>query len=46
MLTNYKAWIVLLLLPFVALLPDMTYIMAQKIFWPTPTDAVMLKQQK
>ena len=33
-------------MPAVALLPDITYLLCQKIFYPTPTDAVMLKQQK
>ena len=33
-------------LPAVALIPDITYTMAQKIFWPTPTDAAMLEQRK
>ena len=46
MLGSGKAWIVLLVLPLVALLPDITYMLCQKIFFPTPTDAVMLRQQK
>ena len=36
----------LLVLPLVALLPDITWMLCQKIFFPTPTDAVMLRQQK
>ena len=43
MLTSGKAWIVLLVLPMVALLPDTAYMLCQKIFFPTPTDAVMLR---
>lgn len=46
MLYSGKAWIVLLVLPLVALLPDIAYMLIQKIFFPTPTDAVMLRQQK
>ena len=33
-------------MPLVALLPDTAYMLIQKIFFPTPTDAVMLRQQK
>jgi len=44
MLSSGKAWIVLLVLPMIALLPDMMYMLCQKIFFPTPTDAVMLRQ--
>ena len=46
MLASGKAWIVLLVLPLIALLPDITYMLCQKIFFPTPTDVVMLRQQK
>ena len=46
MLASGKAWIALLVLPFVALLPDTIYMLVQKIFFPTPTDAVMLRQTK
>ena len=41
-----KAWICMVLVPMVALLPDITYSLMQKVFYPTPTDAVMLKQQR
>lgn len=34
------------MLPLVALLPDTIYMLMQKIFFPTPTDAVMMKQAK
>ena len=40
---NAKAWIILIVMPFVALLPDIAILLLQKVFWPTPTDAVMLK---
>jgi hypothetical protein len=33
-------------LPIVALLPDISYMLIQKIFFPSPTDAVMLMQKK
>lgn len=46
MLSSGKAWIVLLVLPLVALLPDTIFMLMQKIFFPTPTDAVMLRQTK
>jgi hypothetical protein len=45
MFTNFKAIIVLIIVPFVALLPDITILMFQKVFYPTPTDAVMIKQK-
>ena len=41
-----KGWVLLIVMPAVALLPDITYLLCQKIFYPTPTDVVMLKQQK
>lgn len=41
---NPKAWICLFVLPVVALLPDIIILTAQKIFYPSPTDAVLLKQ--
>ena len=44
MVSNGKAWIVLIVLPIVALLPDLIYMLMQKIFFPTPTDAVMVNQ--
>ena len=44
--TSIKAWICLILLPAVALLPDIAILLIQKLFWPTPTDAVMLKQKQ
>lgn len=43
---SQKAWICLLVVPVISLLPDITYLLAKKIFWPTPTDAVMMKQSK
>ena len=46
MLTNGKAWICMIVLPAVALIPDLTYTLAKRVFYPTPTDFVMLKQQK
>jgi len=41
--SNVKAIICLVMLPMVALLPDVLILMMQKIFFPNPTDAVMLK---
>ena len=46
MLTSLKAWICLIMLPAVALLPDLAYTLIQKVFYPTPTDAVMLEQKR
>jgi magnesium-transporting ATPase (P-type) len=43
---SLKAWLIIILLPMVALLPDITYVFARKIFFPSPTDAIMLKQQR
>ena len=45
-ITSGKAWVVLLVLPWVALLPDISYMLCQKIFFPTPTDAVVLRQNR
>ena len=45
-LSSVKAWICILLLPIIALIPDLTILLLQKIFFPTPTDAVMRLQQK
>lgn len=45
-LQSAKAWIAIILLPVVALLPDLSLILVQKVFYPTPTDAVMDLQQK
>lgn len=36
-----KAWVVILVLPLVVLVPDMSLLFIQKVFYPTPTDAVM-----
>jgi len=44
--TTPKSLVALALLPFVALLPDLTLILFQKVFYPSLTDAVMLRQQK
>ena len=41
-----KAWILMILLPLVVLIPDMCFMMFQKVFYPTPTDAVMVLQNK
>jgi magnesium-transporting ATPase (P-type) len=43
---SVKAWLAIILLPMIALLPDITYVLVRKIFFPTPTDAIMLKQQR
>lgn len=45
-MTSKRAIILLVVLPTVALLPDITQNLYQRIFNPTPTDAVMLKQQR
>ena len=42
-LSSKKAWICLVVIPVISLLPDITYLLAKKIFWPSPTDAVMMK---
>jgi len=43
--TNIKAIICIIVLPIVALLPDIISLFL-KVFWPSPTDAVMLKQKR
>ncbi len=45
-LTNAKAIICMVLLPIVALLPDISFSLMQRIFFPTPTDAVMRLQKQ
>jgi magnesium-transporting ATPase (P-type) len=40
-LASAKAWIAIILIPVVALLPDIGFMFIQKMFRPTPTDAVM-----
>lgn len=32
--------------PLISLIPDVTLIMAQRLFWPSPTDAVMRMQKE
>jgi hypothetical protein len=44
MFSNGTAMVILFLLPFIAVLPDILILSVQKIFLPTPTDVVMLKQ--
>lgn len=41
---SVKAWIVMLGLPLVALIPDLTYLLLMRVFYPSPTDYVMLQQ--
>jgi hypothetical protein len=38
--------ICIILLPIVALLPDLSFSLLQRIFFPTPTDAVMRIQKQ
>lgn len=44
-LSSAKAWITIVLLPLVALLPDIALVLLSKLFFPTPTDAVMRIQK-
>jgi amino acid permease len=46
LLGNPKFWILLIAMPFFALVPDITITMIQRIFYPSPTDVVMMLQQK
>jgi magnesium-transporting ATPase (P-type) len=46
MFANPKFWLVFFGIPGIALLPDITYMFMQRIFFPTPTDAVMHKQSE
>jgi len=45
-LSNAKAVITIILLPIVALLPDITYLLITRIFFQTPTDFVMGLQKQ
>lgn len=36
----------ILVIPLIALIPDITYNMFTKVFYPTPTDWVMLQQSR
>jgi hypothetical protein len=46
MMGTGKFWILALCLPGVALLPDVTYILLKKVFYPTPTDLILIEQKK
>mmetsp|Transcript_28576 Transcript_28576/g.27560 ORF Transcript_28576/g.27560 Transcript_28576/m.27560 type:complete len:207 (+) Transcript_28576:2924-3544(+) len=41
-----KFWLIIIVAPIIALLPDITYMLGQRIFFPTPTDIVMHHQKK
>lgn len=38
-------WILLIVLPFFALTPDITITLFQRVFYPTPVDSVMITQK-
>lgn len=40
-----KFWIVLLVLPMIALLPDLTFYFISKLFYPSVVDCVLRKQK-
>ncbi len=42
LLSSPKFWILLIVVPLFALVPDLTINICQRIFFPTPFDAVML----
>jgi hypothetical protein len=44
MLSTGKFWILLIVLPIFALVPDITWTIFQKVIWPNPTECVMLKR--
>lgn len=44
--SNAKALITIVCLPFVSLIPDITYMFISRLFFPTPTDFVMQIQKK
>jgi hypothetical protein len=39
-----RFWILLIVLPFFALIPDITIYIWQKVLFPNPTDTVLVKQ--
>ena len=39
---NAKAWITILLVPFIAVIPDMV-LKALGLYWPNPTEILMTK---
>jgi hypothetical protein len=41
MLGNGKAWIAILLVPFLCVMPDIMINMMYGLFWPTPTEIIM-----
>ena len=43
---SYKVWIILTCVPFVALGPDIIYIMYRKIFVPNPSDKIIKKEKR
>lgn len=42
--SSFKAWIVMIGVPMVALIPDCIYTLTMRVFYPNPTDFVMLEQ--
>ena len=46
MLSCSQFWLMLIGIPIVALLPDLTYMLVNKVFYPSPTDSVLHMQQK
>jgi hypothetical protein len=43
MLENPKFWLLIIGMPLVAIVPDLTINVAHRVFKPTPTDCVMLE---
>ena len=43
MFSTVRFWVIFIVVPAIAVLPDATYILMQKIFFPSPTDIIMRK---
>ena len=46
MLSTGNFWIIIIVLPIFALVPDFTWTIFQRVIWPNPTECVMLKWKK
>jgi len=45
MLVNWRFYMLVFVIPGIALLPDVTYLFFKRVFFPSPTDKVMHEQQ-
>jgi len=46
MFSNLKFWLAIIGIPILALLPDISMKYIKQVFWPSPTDRVILKMMQ